>query len=120
MAVQRSHKKGGAPPSTGVCVFNTLGTSRQPGPRKGYGLQGKANHDGLGQREQERILGRGKSVLWAWAGRLAKDPRRSEDLRPKRELNKCNLIDFLQAFSTETGGWGRLGRRWRWAPTRSD
>ena len=29
-------------------------------------------------------------------------------------------MDFLQAFNTETGGWGPLGRRWRWAPTRSD
>ena len=54
------------PYQTGLRLLHAPGTGRKPRPGESNGLSGEADLAGFGQREQERILGWGKSVLWTW------------------------------------------------------
>ena len=48
---------------SGVRIFNPLKAIGQPGLGENHGVQGKACFAGLGQRQQDSILGRGKISL---------------------------------------------------------
>ena len=67
------------PYQTGLRLFHASGTGRKPRPGESNGLPGKADIVGFGQREQERILGRGKSVLWTWGGAGKSDRKGGAD-----------------------------------------
>ena len=64
----RLHGKGRRYPTTrGLCVLNTPKATGKPGLGKSHGMSRAARAEGPGEREQDRILGRGKVTPW---GRL--------------------------------------------------
>ena len=61
------HGKGRYPTTRGLCVLNTPKATGKPGLGKSHGMSRAARAEGPGEREQDRILGRGKVTPW---GRL--------------------------------------------------